>query len=442
MISTNVLDSFEFCKRDICEFERQITNDEIQFELVGIGRITRQGLKNFYQNCCNLKEVSGLNSRVKLLNDIEEAVLTNFQILVSTLQNSAIDDKSIDFLQSRPIDNKEVIKNFVVRLIKAISILGANRVIELLSDWLDGNDLKFKQYFFIHGISVKKVLKVSESIEITPFTLYQQYIKDLFGLREFPRGALCSIERTEGNPIFKLILNVFNLGDSKASRLNVNDVSVLCDMLSLETGYRMNAITTWSEPGDIQAFCDTQLSEKHILNDAGVFFEIENSDISEILTNKDVQLALKLQQSVKDFKHNQDNLKTAISRWRESMRWSVGIWDQAVNLRISLEALYLNDIKNSGEFGYRLSSRSAWHLGLKSGEREKLFDDTRKFYSLASKAVHANNLKMTLHDVDLIDRAREICRSGIIKTIKDNKVYDWSKLVLGSRLKNYEYSDD
>ena len=432
MISKDLARHFESCKRDIYEIERQISEDNIQFESPVIGKISVPMLQSLYHAQIQSYESTYMIANVNLIQNISESVIINFQKLANSLPIETGLQSDAVIREPNPNFDEKMIRSFVIRLTRAIAILGAKPVIELLDGWLNGEKISFKQYLYIHGISVTKVMKITETVEIQPFTVYQQYIKDLFGLQDFPEGALCSITRTENTPFLKLISDNFDKIGRKTSISNINNVFALCDVLSLETGYRMNAVTSWCEPGELQLFCNSIVSDRHILSDESVFFKSEDTDICAIITSKEVQHALKLQQSVNKFKINQENLKKAISCWRASMRLSRGIWDHAINLRVALEALYLSDITNTGEFGFRLASRCAWHLGANHAEREEIFIQCRNFYGIASKAVHGNNIKIKGNEVAIVAKARENCRLGILKSIFDDKVYNWNKIIIGA----------
>ena len=432
MITQNLARCFGSCKKDIYEFERQIGNGEIQFESPVIGKLTGQVLQSLYQAQDQSIEVANLVTSTNLIQEVSESVVQNFQKLANLLPKVGDQHSGTITPDLSLFGDKVIISNFVIRLIKATAILGANRVVELLYSWINGENISFKQYFYIHGISVTKAIKITETVEIEPFTKYQQYIKDQFGLQYFPEGALCSVIRSESYPLYKLIADELeNIGDDDLIDI-VYDILGFCDVLSLKTGQHVNVISSWCVPKEIQTFSSNLIAEKKTFNDAGIFSGIEKPHKCAIISTQDVELALELKQNIDKFTNNQDSLKIAISRWRESMRLSVGFWDQAINLRIALESLYLADVSNSGEFGFRLSSRCAWHLGDNLAEREKLFSLCRNFYGIASKAVHGNNVRIKDNEVAIVAEVRMICQQGILETILDNKKYEWNKIVIGA----------
>ncbi len=434
MISKDLARHFESCKRDIYEIERQISDKEIQFESPVIGKLTIPVLQSLYHAQIQSNETSNMFMNANLVQDVAESVVKNFQKLVNALPNVAGLQSGVVISESNPNFDEMMIRSFVMRLTRATAILGANRVIELLNSWLNGESLDFIQYFYIHGISVETEYKISDSVSIVPFTKYQYYIKDLYGLQDLPEGALYLVVRSESSPFLKVIANeIETIGDDDLIDI-VYDTLAFCDVLSLETGHHINVISSWCVLDELKIFGSKLVTEKKTFNDVGIFSGIEKSHKCVEISSSDVELALKLKQNISEYTNNQDSLKIAINRWRESMRLSVGFWDQAINLRIALEALYLADISNSGEFGFRLSSRCAWHLGKNLNEREEIFFLCRDFYGIGSKAVHGNNVRIKDHEVAIVAKARVICRQGILKTILDNKRYEWNKVIVGATL--------
>ena len=391
-------------------------------------------LQSLYYSHNQTNETSNLFTNVNLVQDVAESVVINFQKLANSLPIDPELQSDVVITESTPIDDAKIIRNFVIRLTRATAIVGANRVVALLNSWLNGESLDFIQYFYIHGISVDTEYKISDSISIVPFTKFQYYIKDLYGLQDIPEGALYSVVRSESSPLLKLIANkIETIGDDDPIDI-VFDTFAFCDVLSLETGHHINVISSWCELDELKIFGSNLVTEKETFNDVSIFSGIERSHKCVKILSKDVKLALMLQQNINEYTINQDSLKIAINRWRESMRLAVGFWDQAINLRIALEALYLADISNSGEFGFRLSSRCAWHLGKNLNEREEIFLLCRDFYGIASKAVHGNNVRIKDNEVEIVAKARVICQQGIVKTILDNKRYEWNKVIIGASL--------
>ena len=123
---------------------------------------------------------------------------------------------------------------------------------------------------------------------------------------------------------------------------------------------------------------------------------------------------------------NDPRFRTAVKRWIRSLRPDLEVTDHFIDLRIALEALYLDG--DPGEQTFRLAIRGAWHLGSDASERMEIRQALTGFYGLASRAVHAN---LPSQDLELLNEGRELCRRGILKAIRENQRPDWNEIVMG-----------
>ena len=122
----------------------------------------------------------------------------------------------------------------------------------------------------------------------------------------------------------------------------------------------------------------------------------------------------------------------AIQRWMNSKKSESTLANQYIELRIGLEALYLKD--GGGEKAFRLASNGAWHLGKEFSERKKYYVLLKRFYSLASNAVHARNFPDNEGNREFLRQAQDVCREGIVKQIAESKELTWDDLILGSEI--------
>ena len=133
-----------------------------------------------------------------------------------------------------------------------------------------------------------------------------------------------------------------------------------------------------------------------------------------------------------------DDLRVPLDRWTKS-NGQRDPADRMIDLGIALESLYLNDMSNQGELGFRLAIRASWHLGKDQAHRAQLMKDFRKVYDWRSRAVHSGNLEAkkdkaasdpTKRD-EFIKHAQELCSESIKKIIGEGNVPDWNAIVLG-----------
>ena len=111
------------------------------------------------------------------------------------------------------------------------------------------------------------------------------------------------------------------------------------------------------------------------------------------------------------------------------MRPESTLVDKFVDLRIALEAVYLERLE--GEMGFRLATYGAWHLGESAAERREYAGVLRKAYHTSSRAVHSGELSETAEARDLLTRAQNLCRSGILKRLSEKVEPKWDEIILG-----------
>ena len=132
--------------------------------------------------------------------------------------------------------------------------------------------------------------------------------------------------------------------------------------------------------------------------------------------------------------------RTAITRWMRSRDGSQSLVDRFIDLRIALEALYLEDFtdeRTTQEMRFRLALFGAWHLGTDFKERQSIRKKLRDSYDRASAAVHGGSIAYDSQNTDLLSDGQELCRSGIQRMLRQGIPDDWGNLILGA-----EYADD
>lgn len=122
----------------------------------------------------------------------------------------------------------------------------------------------------------------------------------------------------------------------------------------------------------------------------------------------------------------------AYERWHNSKAHKFDIVNDAIDIRIALEALFAAG--GNAELAHRIALRAAWYLGEDVKERGSYFEMLRKVYNLCSKAVHTGRIKDSDASIDLLDQARSVCRSTLIRHIRERVRPDekyWNALILG-----------
>ena len=128
-------------------------------------------------------------------------------------------------------------------------------------------------------------------------------------------------------------------------------------------------------------------------------------------------------------------ISLALARWIASKDLEKRHLDSFIDLRIALESLYLRGIgsdKDRGEISFRLSLYGAWHLGGCFEERKRVFNTLRDAYIMASKAVHGSDFEDTPKTQELLSEARNLCRRGILKLLREGPPPDKNDMILGA----------
>ena len=216
----------------------------------------------------------------------------------------------------------------------------------------------------------------------------------------------------------------------------------LCDSLSLTCDSFVHASLWWNDYGQVSAFSRPQTNRSwrtppYVYDSrTGVAWSTNPNTGTVRVTNNDLRvprLTLDQLQKAWDIHHalerrsrSDNRFRIAVSRWMRSIRPDLEQSDHFIDLRIALEALYLDG--DPGEQTFRLAIRGAWHLGSDSAMRTDIRKKLTEFYRLASRVVHGT---VPSQGPELLSEARKLCRMGILKAIGENQRPDWDALILG-----------
>lgn len=324
------------------------------------------------------------------------------------------------------------VEYIVTSLMKAASVLGSRRAVDLFVDWVNGEPLKYTSTALMVGVSIDRPTSISEGIELSRLPMSGPLVRDLpYGLSDMegePRFLGRVIMRVEesATPVFYAMPD-----DHKISLVRFYwgrecfdgqfPLDAYCEALSLIANHHINWQHSWKDPGNAHPFVVgsgyTSRADAHAWPK------------TKTITQNDLQKALKLYW-LRDKYGKDKSLEIAVERWIRCKGQARDVRDSFIELRIALEALYLPGM--SGELSYRLAHRGAWHLGKDVDERKKLYATLRSFYTRASNIVHAGKKRVTPKHHELLAKAQTICRDGILKRLKDGPEQDWDSVVLGA----------
>ena len=117
-----------------------------------------------------------------------------------------------------------------------------------------------------------------------------------------------------------------------------------------------------------------------------------------------------------------------MNRWTRAAVPGLNDPDRAIDLRIALEALFLDS--TGGELSFRLATVGARFLREQPNERKIVSRTLREFYNQASRMIHAAPDRRHA-SADLIDQAMDLCGEGILKIVEDRHQPKWHDVLLG-----------
>ena len=331
------------------------------------------------------------------------------------------------------------IAEFARILVRAAAILGAKRVAQMLFGWIAGEPLHYRTKMLLTGVAIDDQLALEEGICITPLPKSSAELSAFVpsSLVTFPRqsfdsflgGVMLSIDG-KAEPVLYLPstndLSSENMQHTWArGKLPGLSLNTFCEAMSLACNGCVRWKFSWRDFGELEEF------------NSGVLPGMSYTDVPEFGTRTHLpQESLEQARDIHLERHvdgkTNPRLDTAIRRWMGSKRSNASLSDRLIDLRIALEALYLDS--DAGEMRFRLATNGAWHLGVDFVERRDYYKTLRGVYDLASKAVHASEVKFSKQERDLLTAGQDACRKGILKRLKEKNKPDWNELILGGSL--------
>ena len=145
------------------------------------------------------------------------------------------------------------------------------------------------------------------------------------------------------------------------------------------------------------------------------------------LCEQGLRRAWELRSELQSRLDSDQRFQIAVTRWAKAATPGVMNPDRIIDLRIALEALYLDS--TGGELGFRLSLTGARHLRTNLDDRQAVRRSLVDFYGFASRVIHGAPIGRSI-DVTLVDMATDLCREGILKIVEQRNQPRWTDLLL------------
>ena len=351
---------------------------------------------------------------------------------------ASIEGFPITTVRSNGFTTKEmvsVLEDFRDYLIVATAILGAERVASHIGAWVDAKPLRYWTKVLLVGTRLDEPIMLDSRIGVERLsTMSNKLPESLAGLgTEAPEtylgGVVLSVAREATPAIFKPKKGENGQWNSSNDvrhswALGNSSIDEFCEALSLSYGSCIRRKQMWLDYGELREFTavSTRQSEP-----ARLVVDPLSNNVS--LTQSALEEAWQLHRQ-RISRNTKDGVGTAIGRWVNSMRPEATLQDQFIELRIALEALFL-DGKSQTEMSFRMATRGAWYAGGNIQVRRRNHKALVKAYRVSSAAIHAGAVEDSDANRGLLKTIQSLCRAGVIQRLSEDWEPNWEDMILG-----------
>ena len=324
---------------------------------------------------------------------------------------------------------------YVKILIRAAAVLGGERTAELLISWVQGKPVRYRSISVLKGLTIEQPLTLKEGLHVFQLPKSSNELAmhlpamglSMHSLDSMLGGVILSIE-CEAEPALYFPSKeetTINISEHTWAGGHIDNLSVdsFCEAMSLACGGCVRWKFNWRDFGEVQeflsAYSGASWTDIPIFSGATSFSQENFEHAREIHNLRSARGKIN------------PSLDTAIRRWIKSKSSHSSFTDQLIDLRIGLEALYLEE--TGAELRFRLASHGAWHVSENFEERKRNFQTLKQSYSLASNAVHGGNIKKNDNNEKLFENAQRLCREGILKRLEEKTKPNWNDLIMGNK---------
>ena len=336
-------------------------------------------------------------------------------------------------------------------LVRAGAILGPCRAADLMEQLIQGEPQRQRLCVMLDRIHACGIAVPSEAVRLYRLPTSSDLLPaSMAGPVREP------LESVLGRTVLELDAYVrlpfFLPRETDDARPSTSATSVLGDAtleeflycLSLTCGTQAKLARAWIDVGDIAAFGAMQrgttsmgpgFSENRL--GSGITFQIFPKAVARLrpsempppnISEDDLRRAWLL----KDEMHRRFNadrrFSTAVTRWSKAAIPGDAGPDRVIELRIALEALFLDS--NRDELAFRLATTGARYLATELEERKAVRKTLVDFYGMASSVIHGDEPSSSKRS-RLADEATVLCGRGILKMLERQERPIWGDFLLG-----------
>ena len=341
--------------------------------------------------------------------------------------------------------------SFLEGLVKGAAAIGVERVVELLSGWLQGQPIEFRIWALVNGLTVDAPLVPAAGVYIDPLPFSTDQLpahlpkKNEVSEKDYLGRTVVGVDCTAHPALFRPHVDP-NEAPVEVSLKGRFDIAAVCHALALISDRHVEPAFYWSDYQELTALGfnnqSWSLGSQHFRQRLDL-----NWSMSEDLTTgvttlhpDDQTIArvseVQLRETLSKLEAmNSQQTHVAVSRWMKSKNDNEHLADRFIDLRIALELLYLKDFvnENSPEMRFRLGLFGAWYLGSSFKERKAIRKALRDVYDKASGAAHLGEVEHSAVNMNLLWDGQGHCRRGILKLLTEGPPQDWGDLILGSQ---------
>ena len=321
------------------------------------------------------------------------------------------------------------IDRFAHAVVTAAAVLGPQRVMRTITEWMQGELLSYWTHLVLSGVAIDQSLELKNGISLTRLPESIGGLSDQLplesnlyhGMAEFVGAVLVTIPCTAAPALYNPRSNPGSLTYTWADGLIPPfSLDTFCEALSLSVNHYVSWTLSWIDCEELLLFNPG--------TNAGARYRYEESLSPTRLTQEMLEMAHALLKRRDSRMGEQRRVDLAIRRWMNSKKRST-LADQFIELRIGLEALFLDDSRDEKRF--RLATNGAWRLGTNYDQRSEYHRTLRDAYDRGSEAVHAGEVAGSAQNRESLEKAQNLCREGILTRLNESENPDWNQLILG-----------
>lgn len=399
------------------------------------GKFSRDHLRDISKRDKLTGGMIAAGARAVIPDDMLNHIMPVFRNLLRDFIDSETDRIGNGLVNLAGGIREPILKDYVPILIRATAILGGQRVAELLIGWIRGERVKYQTIGLLNGVTIDKPLVLEEGLRLYQLPRSSNEVVshlpamslDMHGFQAMVGRVALSIEGEAGPALYlpSRAATISNNVEHIWAGGQIENLSIdsFCEAMSLACGGSIRWQFSWRDFGEIREFLSvfggTSFTNVPLFTNSTEFTQDQFERAREVHNLRNAR------------GRSKTGLDTAVRRWIKSKSSESSFADQLIDIRIALEALYLDN--NEGELRFRLASHGAWHISECTGERKANFQTLLQVYKLASSAVHGSDVKTSGKNKTLLEDAQNLCQKGIMKRLTEQEDPKWNDVIMGDK---------